>query len=229
MFYVADDGNYSMMIEASNPKEAAEKYVDGGDWGINTKTSWVRIYVWGGWRKEKNVIMHGLHSNHKKYIGSYRIEIEPDVIKCYSERGHRWADDGPHCRTWGNGGGVISKEICPRCGLIRISNSWDYDPSTGEQGLISEEYIENVDNEIRVPDYYIHHKDKNLWLTSEYKWTKHKDKAGLFPEYIIIDKESELRCSNALKNRVVRWNKYTWDAELTFSGDGGIESCIYEE
>ena len=43
----ADDGNCEVTLDrASSAKEAAEEYVDGGDWGDRDTTSWVAVHTW---------------------------------------------------------------------------------------------------------------------------------------------------------------------------------------
>ena len=43
--YLCDDGNAELRIEADSPEEAAQEYVDGGDWGEITETIYIRVWV----------------------------------------------------------------------------------------------------------------------------------------------------------------------------------------
>ena len=48
MIYKCTDGNCEIEIEAESPDEAAQEYVDGGDYQTgNSKTTWVTVYVRG--------------------------------------------------------------------------------------------------------------------------------------------------------------------------------------
>lgn len=43
--YLCDDGNAEIEIEADSAEEAAQEYVDGGDWGDRSETCWIDVYV----------------------------------------------------------------------------------------------------------------------------------------------------------------------------------------
>jgi hypothetical protein len=78
------------------------------------------------------------------------VDIDPPEPKCVSaDDDHDWQaphhilgglEDNPG--VWANGGGVIINECCMKCGCKKITNTWDYHPSTGEQGLVSLRYEE---------------------------------------------------------------------------------------
>jgi hypothetical protein len=71
--------------------------------------------------------------------------IEPDEPECVSARGHRWVS--PHellggCESnpgvWGQGGGVLIRCVCSRCGCYRVVDTWaEYE---GVQGLTRTSY-----------------------------------------------------------------------------------------
>jgi len=44
--FTCDDGNGDVDIEAASPQEAAQKYVDEGEWGVSERTTWVTVHVW---------------------------------------------------------------------------------------------------------------------------------------------------------------------------------------
>ena len=44
--------------------------------------------------------------------------------------------------VWGNGGGVIIKRVCPKCGQYKIIDTWAQNPENGIQGLESIKYQE---------------------------------------------------------------------------------------
>ena len=70
---------------------------------------------------------------------NHKITVEPEEPRC-TEFDHDWKSSG----VYGHGGGVVEKERCSHCGMIRISDSWDQDPVDGEQGLRSVEYRQGL-------------------------------------------------------------------------------------
>lgn len=44
--FLCDDGNAEIEIEADSAQDAAQEYVDGGDWGQITETIWINVHVW---------------------------------------------------------------------------------------------------------------------------------------------------------------------------------------
>lgn len=135
MIYKCTDGNCEIEIEAESPDEAAQEYVDGGDYQTgNTKTTWVTVYV----RDEEGELLDRV-----------KIDVDPIEPKCgYSSKTeHDWQqplsivggckeNPGVH----GSGGGVAITSACVNCGCAKIVNTWDWDPVDGEQGLESIEY-----------------------------------------------------------------------------------------
>jgi hypothetical protein len=72
---------------------------------------------------------------------SYTVEIPAEEPEC-DEGEHEWQspyevlgglreDPG----VWANGGGVIIREVCARCGAYRVIDTWAQDLATGAQGL----------------------------------------------------------------------------------------------
>lgn len=124
-------------------EEAAQQYVDGGDWGDSKSTAWIPIRTY---RK-------GINDEGDIEIldeESHTITIEPVEPDCIDGEEHDWQSpielvggikENPG--VWGNGGGVIINEVCIHCGCGRKTNTWAQNPSTGEQGLRSVEYKEN--------------------------------------------------------------------------------------
>lgn len=75
------------------------------------------------------------------------ITVPAEDPDCDVEGGHDW--QSPHQVVGGikenpgvsvHGGGVIITEVCSRCGIYRITDTWAQNPSTGEQGLESVEF-----------------------------------------------------------------------------------------
>ena len=81
------------------------------------------------------------------------VAIYPDIPECIDEREeHDWqqpysivggCDSNPG--IWGNAGGIISEEVCMKCGCKKTTDTWAQNPENGEQGLTSIEYD---------PEYY---------------------------------------------------------------------------
>lgn len=134
--YLCDDGNAEIEIEAESAREAAQEYVDGGDWGDNPETCWIGVYV-------QEIDEDGEEVGERECIN---ITLEADIPDC-DEDEHDWRspysvlgglEENPG--VWGHGGGVVIKEVCAHCGMYRITDTWAQDISTGEQGLESVEY-----------------------------------------------------------------------------------------
>lgn len=133
--YSCTDGNADIEIDAETPQEAAQEYVDGGDWGDSDSTQWISVWVSGG----------DLDEGDSERI---TITIEPNEPDCTGERdGHEWTapwdvvgglKESPG--VYGHGGGVTIREVCMHCGCGRLTDTWAQDPSTGEQGLTSVSY-----------------------------------------------------------------------------------------
>lgn len=135
--YQVTDGNGDITIEAASAQAACQEWVDTGDWGSESKTTWVTCRATpldaGGKR---------LYDESE----SHTIEIPPTEPDCCAGS-HDWATpysvlgglkENPG--VWGNGGGVICTEVCRHCGRYQITDTWAQNPENGEQGLTSVEY-----------------------------------------------------------------------------------------
>jgi hypothetical protein len=111
------------------------------------KTSWVTINAW-----LKIINYQGMI----ECINDARtVEIPPVEPECSEELGHDWRspysvlgglEENPG--VWGNGGGVIMKRVCWHCGMYKVTNTWDYNPEDGTQGLTSVEYLDADDESL---------------------------------------------------------------------------------
>lgn len=136
----ADDGNAEIIEDHDSGRDAAQAYVDRGEWGDNDETSWVTVHVW----------LEGIDTDGdtvRVSEDSHKIAIEPDEPKCIGDEEHDW--HSPYeivggCKenpgVWGSGGGVCIQEVCTICGCGKITDTWAHDPSDGEQGLTSVSY-----------------------------------------------------------------------------------------
>lgn len=147
IFTVIDaDSGFRDTFEASSLKEArkkAKRWILDGDYKEFNSTIFLRTYL--SWTDEDG-------ENQEETIN---INLDPPQPKCISNKNHDWSSpewlgglkENPG--IWGNGGGVIIKEVCLHCGCEKTTNTWAQNPSNGEQGLTSisyeeEKYIERL-------------------------------------------------------------------------------------
>ncbi len=141
--YYADDGSVEIEIDAESPSAAAQDYVDGGDWNVDSKTIWVTVYVIDADARDAYL---NEASDDEPERSSHKIEIAPAEPAC-QDGGHDWRSPSflhglkENPGVVGHGGGVLVTECCMHCGCARITDTWAHDPSTGEQGLESVEYL----------------------------------------------------------------------------------------
>lgn len=130
-----DSSGADVTIEAESAEEAAQEYVDGGDWTLD-KTTWIHVSVWP-------LDADGEELERERHT----IRIDPDEPPCEGKGEHKWTT--PHWLlggleenpgVWGHGGGVVCRDACLRCGCERVTDTWAQDPETGEEGLTSVAY-----------------------------------------------------------------------------------------
>ena len=136
----ADDGNAEITEEHDSGYEAAQSYVDTGDWGESDETSWITVYVWREAIDEDGDIVRVDEDRHK-------IEVEPKEPECIDGNEHYWRS--PYeivggCKenpgVYGSGGGVTIQEVCMHCGCGKLTDTWAQDRNDGQQGLTSVKY-----------------------------------------------------------------------------------------
>lgn len=137
----ADDGNAAKKYEVDSGEEAAQEYVDTGDWGEIDGTEWISVHVW---RRG----IDGSGDEVRVDEATHKIAIQQPEPEC-TESEHDWRS--PHDivgglsenpGVWGSGGGVKITEVCMHCGCARHTDTWAQDPNDGEQGLTSVSYEE---------------------------------------------------------------------------------------
>jgi hypothetical protein len=142
MKYQCDDGNAEIEIEADSAQDAAQEYVDDGDWGDDAKTFWVDVHV-----SPLDAAGEPDEDRHE----CITVTVNPDEPDCTHEAGHAWAQ--PYALLGGlkenpgvvgSGGGVRGRDVCLLCGLAKNWDSWAQRPDTGEQGLDSVEYVQGA-------------------------------------------------------------------------------------
>lgn len=139
-FYVTD-GNAGIVIEADSPAEAAQEFVDTGDWGEIESTDWIHVHV-------TPCDEDGTIKGERERI---TVTLEPEEPACTHDDGHDWqtpewlggCSENPG--VWGHGGGVQGTYVCGRCGRYKDWDTWAQDPCTGQQGLNSVSYREPDD------------------------------------------------------------------------------------
>lgn len=128
--------------------EAAQQYVDSGDWGEPEETIWVKVTCS---RRAWRVDADGDVTEEAWDAETHKITVEPTPPKCESgdPDDHEWErphevvggiEENPGC--WGHGGGIRTNSVCKHCGAYCITDSWAQDRTDGEQGLYSVRYEE---------------------------------------------------------------------------------------
>jgi hypothetical protein len=138
--YRVQDESASDDFEAADYDAAlayAEEWLRTGSYDVNT-TLWLDAHVF-------SLTEDG---ECDERLGSVEVTLHPEQPKC-EEESHEWCSpydllgglkENPG--VWGNGGGVIIREVCKHCGVKRVTNTWAQNPCTGEQGLTSVEYLD---------------------------------------------------------------------------------------
>lgn len=153
----ADDGNAEITGEFESGQEAAQDYVDTGEWNMDEESESCWITVWA-WREGIDIDGDIVQVDRD----SYTIRVDPDEPECSDGEDHDWQSpleivggikENPG--VWGHGGGVVIQEVCMRCGCGKLIDTWAQDPQNGRQGLTSVSYepgkytneISRADNE----------------------------------------------------------------------------------
>lgn len=125
--------------ENSTITDALKEYLSDCNYDPDDKTFWVTLYYFTDDNEDD--------PNQRK------MEVPPYVPPCEDGHKHEWHSpidivggikENPG--VFGNGGGVIIKQVCKHCGLLKITDTWAQDMTDGEQGLTSVTY-EREDNE----------------------------------------------------------------------------------
>lgn len=117
-----EDSGYDERFEAADD-EAAGKYarelLEGGDYGVITKTTRVSAYVARIDRDEDG--------EYEADGRTVTADLRPAEPPCTAPEGHDW-EEGP---AYGSGGGVKYTNTCRHCGLRMTADTWDTDRATG--------------------------------------------------------------------------------------------------
>ena len=123
-----DDQGPALAIEADSAAEAAQEYVDQGDYGPVTTTTRVNV------RCTPTLCEVGIDGEPAYMTGDAEyvtIVIQPVPPACTDGHDeHDWCApyevvgglrENPG--VWGHGGGVICREVCQRCGVYRVTDT----------------------------------------------------------------------------------------------------------
>ena len=125
-YTVRDESGCEVPIEAESPHEAAQEYVDTGDWEESLCTCFIHLEV---------------RADDSEDWERIRIAIDPTPPPCEMDEDHEWTSpwrivgglkENPG--VWGNGGGVRITEVCQKCGCGKNTDTWATDPYDGSQG-----------------------------------------------------------------------------------------------
>ena len=103
-------------VQADSPREAAQAFVDDGDFEPRNRTVWIHVRV----------------ESPDGDVGTYKIKIEPVAPPCTLKDGHLWLDP----RHWGSGAGVLVEETCDHCGRKKTINTGGHDPVDGSPATV---------------------------------------------------------------------------------------------
>ena len=125
--YVMRDEGGEFELEAGDDAAALDALREG-DWNAVEETFWPTANVFGP---------------DGQLVGRVRVTIHPDEPECLPGcDDHTWDDE----TTRGNGGGVIVREVCSWCGLVRVTDTWATDRVDGTQGHRLVRYDDRRDN-----------------------------------------------------------------------------------
>lgn len=132
--WVADcDGGEAVEYpHATKRREAAEAYVEGGEWGDPCEdTVWITTSTW------QRFTLGGCRVDDHASSCAVKVSIEPIEPECAEGQEHDWQDHG-HDRC--HGAGIVGSVRCRYCGAVRITDTYAQDPEDGEQGMTSTRY-----------------------------------------------------------------------------------------
>ena len=113
----ADDGNNEVEYSGLTHNEAAQQYVDEGDYGVGHQTVYIAVSTYRYGYDDEGDLVQCDEERHT-------IEIDPPEPPCESDSAdedHNGQHDWLPYSLNGHGGGAISKHICRHCGMWKIS------------------------------------------------------------------------------------------------------------
>lgn len=135
----ARDVSYGIETNCEYHRDAAEEYADGFD--PSSETQIIDIATYRSGINRDGAIVDCDHQYHT-------IVIPAEEPPCTDSHGHDWRSPWKivgGCKqnpgVFGNGGGVIIKEVCHHCGCKKTTNTWAQ--HNGQQGYRTIEYSES--------------------------------------------------------------------------------------
>lgn len=134
----ANDGNF-IFYDMEDVESACHEYIDTGDWG-DDPSGFFNMYV--------KKLAYSIDTGNTTWYNTHSLVIvkDQDEPECeltehdwqspYSVLGGLKENPG----VFGNGGGVIIKEVCKNCGVYKITDTWAQNPYDGSQGYTTVEY-----------------------------------------------------------------------------------------
>lgn len=143
--WVADDGECPVYSEEEAAINAAEEYVEGGDWGEVEETIFIKVHTYrAGYGVRDGEVFDDSDRNSQD---THTVTIDPDEPGCEGTPKHDWQSpheivggDPYNPGVRGHGGGVICTEVCVRCGCARITDTWATSSADGTQGHTTVRY-----------------------------------------------------------------------------------------
>lgn len=131
-----DEGGHEVAFpEAQLPWNAADRYVSDGDYPPPDETTQVHVRTW---RAGIGLDEDGDIFEAEADVEHHKVRLDPEEPDCVDDGEHEWAR--PHLLVGGvesnpgvlgSGGGVVSTEVCLRCGCARITDTWATDMVDG--------------------------------------------------------------------------------------------------
>lgn len=118
-------------------REAAQQFVNDGYWGEVESTLFLDIPVKTIYR------FANVEVEDERSATTIRVEVEPEAPPCSSAY-HDFQESKNIVSPIANGGGLIYKDACTHCGIIREINTWATDPNSGTQGEASVRYTKGT-------------------------------------------------------------------------------------
>lgn len=123
--------------EAEDHEEAADEFVETGDWG----EEWTRVHMSVFKVAKIEEFDEEIHYDHLNVSRTIEPKEPPCVYKNKKYQEHVW--ESPHSLVgglkenpgvYGHGGGVVITSVCKNCGCYRTYDTWGQDPCDGSQG-----------------------------------------------------------------------------------------------
>ena len=138
-----DDQGPEVLIEASSADEAAQEYVDQGDYGQDraAETTWVDVRCTPARGAAEDVPV------------TVTVTLDPVPPACTVGHVHDWCAPyevvggiAENPGVWGHGGGVVCRRVCRHCGAYKVTDTSPQHPAAEVLGLVSTRY-EDADEE----------------------------------------------------------------------------------